>query len=812
MTLALGIGANTAIFTVMNALVLKSLPVTRPSELQLFGDGSDSGTSTGIQSGAWLLFSYPFYRQVQEQRQPFEDLCAFDSDQSSLLVKAGGMPAVTAAGKLVSGNYFSVMGAGAWLGRTLLPEDDKPGAGRPVAVLSHRAWERLLSRDPDVLGRTVDINDTSFAIVGVMPPSFFGERLGGNPPDFWIPMQMQPQVTRRTSFLDKAGTHWLLIIGRLRPEIDPRVAQDAMTSQLREFMQSQLASQLAPGRQQVERSYIQLTPAGRGISFLRSRFSEPLRILIVVTGLVLLIACANIANLALARGAARQKEIAVRMAIGASRWRLVRQLLTESILLGLIGGAVGLLLAQWGASALVTLVARGAYLPLDIHPDWLVLVFTLGVSVATGALFGLAPALRAARLDLASAMKSGATLSGAGTGAGVRLGAARLLIVSQIALSLCALFSAALLLRTLENLVGQNLGFQPESVLVADIDPRLAGYKPEQLPALYQKIEERLAAMPGLRSASLALNRPLSGSSQTSNISIPGYTKAPDEKMFVERNLVSSAYFETMGIPLLEGRAFGPQDTQTAPFVAVVNQAMAARFFPGQDPVGKQFGFGDPPKQWIEIVGLVKNSKYESLRDDVGPLVFTPLLQRLTENGYPYDLAVRTSADPARLARELRSALVDVDANLPVARISALEEQVDRSATIERLIAQLASFFGLLAVLLACIGLYGVMAFTVSRRTNEIGIRMALGAQPGRVLRMVLAETIGLVLAGLVVGVPLAVAAGRLIRSQLFGLSPADPLTLGLAAGVLTLMAAIAGYLPARRAMKVDPSVALRYE
>jgi predicted permease len=712
-------------------------------------------------------------------------------------------------GHLVSGNYFSVLGVNAILGRTLSPEDDRPGA-RPAAVISYGYWKQNLGGDPAVVGKVVDLNGTPFTIVGVTPREFFGERVRRSP-DFWLPMAVQPQIMLRESFLKDPDIYWINLMGRLNPGAMRQQAQAGVTVQLRQFLTAQAGSQISPRvRKEIEKSYISLAPGGPGISGLRERYSEPLHILMAVVALVLLIACANVANLLLSRAAARHKEISVRLALGASRVRLIRQMLTESLLMAGLGGALGAAFAAWGVRILVSKFA-GPSSRLNVSPDLPVLGFALAICALAAILFGLAPALRSTRVELAPALKAGSFCPGA---TGRRWSLGKGLVSFQAALSLLLLVGAGLFVRTLQKLEAEDLGFNRQHVLLVGIDPRLAGYKPAQLAPLYRQLLDRVNALPGVRSASLAAYSPMSGSSSTSNISAEGYAPPPGQDMNIHINVVSWKYFETVGTPILLGREMGLQDTASSPRVAVINATMAHDFFGDQNPIGRRFGFGDNPKHSgdIEIVGVAADAKYSNLRQKPEPMAFLPCLQDQGNAAYVWEVELRTVGDPRSAAAAVRSALAGIDKGLPATKLKTLSEQVDDSLEQERTISELSSFFGLLALTLACVGLYGVMAYMVARRTSEMGIRMALGARSRDVLRSVLREGLFLVLAGIAVGIPAAIGAGHLISSMLFGLTPSDPVTISLATLLLVAVAVLAGYLPARRASRVDPMVALRYE
>jgi predicted permease len=810
-TLALGIGANTAIFTLVNAVMLKTLPVPNPEELVLFSDVTGEGTSLedSPRSGKWVRFSYASYEYLRDHNQSFQELAAIRSGNSRLSVRRPDLPAAGAArgsGQLVSGNYFSVLGVRAMRGRVLTPEDDRPNAD-PVAVMSHRYWEQELNSDPATVGKSFTINGTSFTVVGITPREFFGERVR-RPPDFWLPIVFHPQIELRPSFLENKNAYWLMLMGRLKPGVSMDQAQTSVNLALRQFLTEQAGSEPTEELQRgIQNTYAALVEGKGGISGLRINYSKPLQMLMAIVGIVLLIACANVGSLLLSRAASRKSEISLRMALGATRWRIIRQLLTESLLLAGIGGLLGVLLAQWGVVALVRLVAKET--PLDTNPDLGVLGFTLGVSIIAGILFGLFPAIQASRTDLSVSIKEKGRTRGR-----LRFSLSSLMVVMQVGLSMVLLTGAGLFARSLVKLQEEDLGFDRSNILVLSIDPRLAGYKPAELPALYRQLLERLNTLPQVHSASMASYAPLSGISRSSSIQVPGYVARPDEDSVVEDILVGPKYIEVLRVPLLRGREIEIRDTEASPEVAVVNASFAEHFFKDQNPIGRTFSFDDetdnPPQ--IEIVGVVGDIKSADAREKPHPTIYRPILQVAEQEAYMATLHLRTIADPTSIAAPARQLINQVDEKLPIYSVTTLEEQLREKLNQERLIAQLVSFFGALALVLASIGLYGVMAHGVARRTNEIGIRMALGARAGNIAWMILRETLYLVLAGLIIGVPAALLGARLISSQLFGTNPTDPFTLIGAALVLAVVAVLAGYLPARRAAKVNPLTALRYE
>jgi predicted permease len=840
LSLALGIGANTAIFSLIDAVLLKMLPVQNPQQLLLLkwaSHGWPNGIISGL-SGNWGLdkggrntstsFTYLGYEQIRVHNHVFSDVLAMAGNSSDLNVGYKGVPG-RAEGELVSGTFFSTLGVEPIMGRALTPDDDRIGAG-PAAVISYGYWERRFGRDPGVLGRTITVNSVPVTIVGVSPPEFYGVQ-PGRAVEVWLTLHSQPQVEPRWSpeppepasggAAKPAGTlfaarnqWWLLIMGRLKPGVSEQQAR----AQLDVLLQQSMSPDVKPTIKPETIPHLEVEPGSKGLDELRGEFSKPLYVLMTVVGLVLLIACANVANLLLARGTSRQKEIAVRLAIGGKRSRLVRQLLTESVLLAAMGGVLGLLLAFWGTHLLVAFMSSGRNpVSLSVTPDPGVLGFTAAVSLLTGILFGLSPALRSTRVDLTPALKeSVGKMPGAQERRrGLRLGLGKTLVVTQVGLSLLLLVGAGLFVRTLANLQNVDAGFNERNLLLFGVDPTQDGYKEQRLADFYQEFTRRLQALPGVRSVTLSALTLIGNGESINSVGILGYTpKAGEKRDGLEAwwNRVGPVFFETLGMPIILGRGIGEGDAAAAPKVAVVNQQFVRKYLGSGSPIGRRFGFGDQKtKADIEIVGVAGDAKYSDLRQEVPPTVYTPYLQEVKLLGGMH-FEVRTAGDPMALAPAVRRVSQGMDPNLALFDVKSQVEQINQTLFQERLFARLTSFFGLLAALLGCLGVYGIMAFATSQRTREIGIRMALGANRAEILGMVLRETFILVAIGIAAGTLAVLEASRLVASFLFGLKPNDPLTIAGAALLMVAAAALAGYLPARRASRVDPMVALRYE
>src|SRR5215813_2224045 len=823
LSLALGVGANTATFSLINALMLRPLPVKAPQELALF--------SIIEQQGPGYAQTYPFYEMVRDHSQSFSGVIAGSSvGDGRLMVKEPGGGAVEPVQQQrVSGNFFSVLGAGGVVGRAITEADDNPASAQPGAVISYEFWRRRFGLDPDVMGRQVTVNDTALTIVGVAPPGFFGFEVGKKP-DIWWPIKAANDETTR-QMLSQKDFWWLLTFGRLRPGVSMAQAQAEVDLIFRR-QQEEIAGAIGANWTPTERRRhfehrITLRSGSAGVTWLLRQFRRPLLILMITVALVLLIACVNIANLLLARAATRRKEIAVRLAVGAGRFRLIRQLLTESVLLATLGGVAGLLFAHWCSRALLAYLPRENRAALDLPLDARVLGFTLAVSILTGLLFGLAPAWQATKLDLTASLKDQ-------TGAGAsrsRLMLNKLLVVAQVALSLFLLVGAGLFARSLRNLQTLDAGINYENIIKFRIDAG-SGYNPARLMGLHKQALMRLEALPGARSATMSIATPLTGAYLLSRITIPGYNSGPDENMACNILVVGPSFFETMKMPLLAGRDFGPRDElmtpsgqadaaspntpdaaadalPSAPISAVINQAMARYFFGNENPIGKRFNWEGNTRP-IEIIGVVRDAKYTNLREKPPRTFYLYYFQV----PIPFNLTIqlRTVGDPAPYAATIRRLVREIDPQLQVVGFQTMSEAVNETLVQERFIAQVAGAFSLFALLLVCVGLYGVMSYAVTRRTNEIGVRMALGAQRRDVVWLVMREVSLLVAVGAGAGLAAAMATTRLVSTLLYDLEPNDPTTIALATLLMIGVAALAGYLPARRAARVDPMIALRHE
>ena len=811
LSLALGIGANTAIFSLFDAVLLRSLPVHEPQKLVLLGSGKDQGMTMAFPDQSWDLFSYRFYRQVQQRSDIFSGVASLLSIPWTVHGFVNSSEDIQQMEvQLVSGSYFPVLGVNATLGRVLTEADDQTQGGHPVAVISHAFWQKRLGGNPAAVGKTVSIDNIAYTIVGVAPKEFFGTTVG-SAPDLWVSLAMEKQLP---------PAHWdgrniddaqsLFIIGRLKDGVNAAQANSVVNLLFNQSLQARYAAKPNPHRlKSIETARIDLTEVSHGLSLLREEFSLSLKVLMGVVALVLLIASANVANLLLAHGAARRREFAVRLAVGAGRFRLVRQLFTESALLALLGGVAGVALAWWGSRLLLLMASNGPQtLPVDVTPNIRILGFTIGVSALCAIIFGTAPALRASRIEPNTSLKGG-KISGSSI---LRNPLGKAFVVGQVALSLLLLVGAGLFVRTLVNLQNIPSGFNEENVMLFQVDPSAVGYKADdpRLIELLRQVEGNVRAVPGVQAASFAFtifNQGFwTGPAFTHEDNIP-----EGQNRTVRNNMVGAEFFTAMGIPFVEGRVFGPQDTEKSQKVAIVSESMARKFFPaGGSPVGKRFGINGPKSaDDIEVIGVVKDAKYGTLKEEFRPMAFYPYTQIPDMVG---NLVVRFSGPQSAVVPQVRNAITQTNRNLPIDDVVSLSDHIGRSLVQQKLVARLGAFFGLLALLLACVGLYGVMSYGVARRTNEIGIRMALGARAVSVLWLVLREALVLVVIGLTIGLVAASMVTKTAASLLYELKPNDPLTIALATTLLALVAVLAGYFPARRASRVDPMVALREE
>ena len=821
LSLAFGIGANTAVFSLLDQVMLRLLPVKQPEQLVLL---KERGMHYGSNSGMNAL-SYPMYKDFSEHDGVFSGMfCRFSFDASL----GYGNRTERVPAELVSGSYFPVLGVTAALGRAFTPADDQVLNGHPLAILSYSFWQSRFASDPNILNKAIILNGHNMTVIGVAQAGFDGVQLGHTTKVF-VPVTMKAQMTPLWDAMKDRRWRWVNAFARLKPGVSMKQAQAA----LQPFMHSMLEMEVKEPafrnaddntRREFLKDSIEVLPGSQGHSYLRMQLSTPLWVLMALTGTVLLLACANLANLMLARATTREREMAVRLAIGAGRRRIVGQLLVESLLLSTLGATLGLSLAFVADRLLLS-----TYLPPDAAgdltisavPDVRILLFTIVVMFVTVLIFGLAPAIHSSRADLAPTLKDQAGSVVGGGNVALRKG----LVAAQVTLSLLLLIGAGLFLRTLNNLRDLGPGFSPERLVGFNLDPSLNGYSVQRSKIFYRRLADDLAATPGVQSVGLAAERILEDDEWDSSVAAEGFNASPDKSPEPYMNSISPNYFATLGVPVLQGRDFTIKDTltvphghnadgspDTSPATVIINESFARKYFAGRSPLGLHLGFGSDPgtKTDMEIIGVVKDIKYTSLRDEIPVQAYIPYMA----STFVGDMTVylRTTLDPRQVMAAVRRKVQNLDPNIPVYAMRTTQEQIDLSLRTERLVASLSAAFGLLATLLAVIGLYGVMAFTVARRTREIGIRMALGAEQGNVIWLVMKEVLFLVGAGLLVGVPLAISLSNLIKSQLFGMAPHDPITLTLATLGLAAVACLAGFVPALRASRVDPTHALRYE
>lgn len=824
LTLALGIGANTAIFTLVQGILLRSLPVTDTSRLYRIGDTDDCCVNGGIPSGDngdFSIFSTDLYQYLKENTPEFDQLAAVQAGQWSWAVRRGNALPKSLHGEFVSGNYFATLGLGALSGRVFTDNDDTPAAP-PATVLSYRAWQGEFASDPSIVGSTIYIQARPFTVIGVAPAGFFGDRVSDSPPDFWIPLQTEPYVRGDGSILHHAEAHWLYPIGKVHAGTNMSALQAKVTATLQQWLWTRPMLTANGGSTIIPKQHVVITRAGGGIQNLQQETGKGLKMLMILSSVVLLIACANIANLMLARTTARRSEIAVRVALGAARGRVMRQSFTESVMLSCIGGLAGLGVAYAGSRTILALAFPDARnLPIDASPSFTVLGFAFLTSLLTGVLFGSAPAWLSSHAQPAEVLR--------GSNRSIRDRSSlpqRALVVFQAALSLVLLAGAILMTKSLTNLEQQKFGIATANRYVVHFDPAGAGYAADRLPALYREMEDRFAALPGVSSIGMAMYSPLEGDNWGECVIQQGHpAPQPGDKCGATWDRVSNGFLDALGVPILQGRGFTKQDTAASPQVVLVNQAFVKRFFPNQNPIGQHFGIDlvQYSGSW-EIVGVFADFKMNNPRDDVRPVYLRSIAQPFTGYKEPMMTSTETqsmfmnamvlnfTSPQTNVDALVRHTFAGIDQNLTVMDLRSLDAQVAGNFNQERLIAQLTSLFGALALILASVGLYGVMSYFVARRTAEIGIRMALGATRRGVIALVLRGALWQILVGLALGIPAALYAGHLMASMLYGVGGYDPLALAGASVVLAFCAAVAGFIPARRAASIEPMQALRTE
>ncbi|HMD21051.1 MAG TPA: ABC transporter permease [Alloacidobacterium sp.] len=827
LTLALGIGATTAIFSLIHTIMLKSLPVADPSRLYRIGDGNNCCVEGSTQEN-WAMFSYPFYELMKKNTPEFEELAAFQAGGGQISTRRGESDRIAKPlrGEFVSGNYFQTFGVGAFAGRTIQPADDQENAA-PVAMLSYRAWQQQYGADPKVIGSTFILNGHPFTLIGITPPGFFGDTLRSDPPDLFYPILKQPVFAGPNSFLHHFQA-WLRVVGRLKPGATADALPARMTTLIRQWLVNGAdfpADWMSGIKAGLPKQFVKVVPAGNGIGLMKEDYGNNLRILLAVCALVLLIACANIANLLLARGTARRAQTSVRLALGASRKRLIRQSLTESLVLSIFGGLAGLIIAYLGVKLLVALTFHSAkYVPINATPSLPVLGFAFALSLLTGVLFGTAPAWLATHADPAEALR------GANRSTHDRSSfSQKILVILQATLSVVLLAGAGLLTRSLEKMQHQELGYEVDHRALISLIGPFNTYSPPRLDALYHELQDRLAHIPGVESAALALYAPLQDNWGEMIIREGHGMPNMNEEVGSSWDHVTPSYLDTMGQHIVRGRGITEQDTASTQNVAVVNEAFAKRFFkPGENPIGQRFGLDLPQYgATYQIVGVVNNAKYMwgNLHgtEEMEPIFFAPLaqhvkydnamMQNIDDNTHYIEGAVlklRGSMDG--LEPQVRQALSEVDPNITLINIEPMQQHIDANFDSQRAMAQMTGLFGILALILAAVGLYGVTAYTVERRTGEIGVRMALGADRGNIVKLVLRGAFLQILIGLALGIPISILCGHLIAAQLYQVKSWDPLVLSGSIIALGICALIASVLPAQRAASIDPVKALRTE
>ena len=830
-TLALGIGATTAIFTLVHQVMLKSLPVTKPEELWRIGDKvrcCNWGGYTQDRDGNFSLFSWEAYRNFREQTPEFIDLAALQAGNAPLGVRRAGSRAQadTRNGQYVSGNFFRTFGVEPWIGRLMTDADDREGAP-PVAVMSYRIWREKYGSDPSAVGAGYQINGHPFTVIGVAAPGFYGAKLAGwGMPDLWLPLTTEPLIDGATARLKRPNGNFLDLIGRVRPAVNPLSLEAKLKVELHDWLASHVPDMEPAEKQLWRQQTLRLVPGGSGVAVMRDQYQDGLKLLLMAAASVLLLACANLANLMLARGLKDRAQTSIRVALGASRGRLVRKVLIESMLLAMMGGVLGIAVAYAGTKLILALAFRiggpNNYVPIEAAPSWPVLLFTLGVTLLTGFVFGIAPAWMTSHTDPADALRGAGRSVGSG-----RAWVQKSLVIAQIAVSLVLLSAAALLSRSLRNLQHQDFGFETQGRYIAWINPMLGNYKPGQMEPMFRQIDDRLLQIPGMRMVAPALYAPMTGDSWNDGIRVEGRPEPPaKEDTGASWARVMPGFFDAVGAKILLGRPIADADTAATRKVAVINQAFAKRFFQAQNPIGQHFGI-DKLKYsgTFEIVGVTNDVRYLTYeyKKPVRPMFWVPEAQTVPYDDpafvsgeiwshYLYNIVLWAPGNLPGLEERVRQALAGVDPNLVLYGVDPYGKVLSADFQQENMIATLTTLFGVLGLMLAAVGLYGVLAYNVERRTGEIGVRMALGADPGRVIGMVLGGAFWQFGAGLALGIPAAIAAGKLMTAQLFGVEPGDPIMLALATLLLGLAALLASVIPAWRAAGVEPMVALRTE
>ena len=830
-TLALGIGATTAIFTLVHQVLLKSLPVTKPDELWRIGDKircCNWGGYTQGEDGDFSLFSWEAYKNFRAHTPEFSDLAALQAGNAPLGVRREGSQAQvdTRNGEYVSGNFFKTLGVQPWIGRLMTDEDDQEGAP-PVAVMSYHVWSQKYGSDPSIIGASFQLNGHPFTVIGVAPPGFYGAKLSGfNMPDFWLPLTKELLIDGATSRLKRPNGNFLDLLGRVRTGVNPKSLEAKLRVEFHDWLASHVPD-MEPGEKQLwQQQTLHLTPGGAGVADMRDQYEDGLNLLLIASGCVLLVACANLANLMLARGLKDRAQTSIRVALGASRQRLVRKALVECVLLAVIGGIIGIGVAYAGTRLILHLAFQiggpNNYVPIDASPSWPVLLFTLAISVLTGIIFGIAPAWMTSHAEPVEALRGANRSVGGG-----RSWTQKSLVIAQAAVSLILLSAAALLGKSLRNLEHQDFGFETRGRYIAWINPMLSNYKPEQMEPMFREIDDRLRQIPGVRMVAPALYAPMTGDSWNDGIRIEGRPEpGAKEDTGSGWSRVMPGFFETIGAKVLLGRPITEDDTQATRKVAVINEAFAKRFFKDQNPIGQHFG---PDKikysSTYEIVGVIRDIRYMTYdyKKAVRPMFWVPEAQTVQydEDAYKsgeiwshylYNIVIWAPGNPPGMEERVRKALASVDPNLVLYGVDPYERVVGADFQQENMIATLTTLFGVLGLVLAAVGLYGVMAYSVEQRTSEIGVRMALGADRGQVVKMVLRGAFLQIGIGLAIGIPTAIAVGKLMTDQLFGVEPWDPIMLTLATLLLGLAGLLATVIPAQRAASVDPIVALRNE